>query len=287
MNRVLILGASGMLGSSLFRYFTNNEDFESFGTVRNDSKKLLFPLRYQKNLHIFNDILNESLIEEILILLRPDLVINCIGVIKQNSESNNPLISISVNSLFPHVLASLCCNLNTRLIHFSTDCVFSGKKGMYIESDYCDSDDLYGKSKCLGEINYPNTITLRTSIIGHELNSNKSLIDWFLSERDTVKGFANAKFSGLPTNEIARIIKEYILPKSNLFGLYHLSSNPIDKYSLLKIVAEIYKKDIKIKRDESFSIDRSLDSSLFRDKTGYNPDSWEILIKNMFNYFVK
>lgn len=172
-----------------------------------------------------------------------------------------------------------------RLIHFSTDCVFSGKQGQYKEDDFADAYDLYGRTKYLGEVDYENAITLRTSIIGHELESKRSLVDWFLNQSSEVKGFRKAIFSGLPTIEIARIVREYVIPNPKLRGLYHLSVDPISKYDLLRMVGTIYGKDIAIIPDDELIIDRSLNSDRFRSATGFKPKPWLELVEAMHNEY--
>ena len=203
---------------------------------------------------------------------------------KQLSDANDPLIALPINSLFPHMLARCCAEHGARVIHMSTDCVFSGSKGGYLEDDITDAHDLYGVSKRLGEVDYPNAVTLRTSIIGHELNGNRSLIDWFLSQDGSVKGFTEAIFSGLPTVEIARIIKNYVIPNEELCGVYHVSADPINKYDLLNMVAIIYGHKAEIIKDDNFKIDRSLDSSRFRALTGFKPATWHEMITTMKNF---
>jgi dTDP-4-dehydrorhamnose reductase len=215
---------------------------------------------------------------------QPTVVINCVGLVKQLENGSDPLSAIPINSILPHRLARLCALVGARLVHLSTDCVFSGTKGMYSESDIPDAYDVYGRTKLLGEVDYPHTITLRTSIIGHELRGSSSLIGWFLAQPESVRGFSKAVFSGLPTVEIARIINEHVLPDANLYGLYHLSADPIDKYQLLRLVGKIYGKDTDIVEDQSLVIDRSLDSSRFRDATGFTPESWPELVRRMHDF---
>jgi dTDP-4-dehydrorhamnose reductase len=205
-------------------------------------------------------------------------------LVKQLSSSEDPLLTLPINAILPHRLAEVCSVTNSRLIHLSTDCVFSGREGMYSEIDIPDASDLYGLSKRLGEVTRDNAITLRTSIIGHELRGQRSLLDWFLAQEGTVSGFSRAIFSGLPTIEIAKVIEKYIVPNSTLTGLYHVSADPIDKYSLLNLVAKIYDKKIIIKEDSSLKVDRSLDSTLFRKATGYTPPCWVDLISEMFHF---
>jgi dTDP-4-dehydrorhamnose reductase len=203
-------------------------------------------------------------------------------LIKQLADAKNPLTALPINAMFPHRLASLCALVGARLIHISTECVFSGRKGMYVEGDVSDAEDLYGKSKFIGELNDSiHAITLRTSIIGHELDSSESLLDWFLSQKGSTKGYVKAIFSGLPTIELTRVIKEYVIPMPELNGLYHVSTAPIDKLSLLKLVAGAYQKEIEIVPDDRIRIDRSLDSTQFQQTTGYVPPSWPELVRIM------
>jgi dTDP-4-dehydrorhamnose reductase len=183
--------------------------------------------------------------------------------------------------MLPHRLARLAALVDARLIHVSTDCVFTGKKGDYRESDVPDAQDLYGRSKLLGEVDYPNAITLRTSIIGTELRDAHGLVGWFLAQRGSVKGYSKAVFSGLPTVALAHVIRDYVLPNPALRGVWHVSAAPIAKYDLLKLVAAEYGMDIDIVPDDTLVIDRSLDSSRFRLETGWKPLSWPTLIASM------
>ena len=279
--KIMILGASGMLGNAMFRLFAESTGFEVVGTLRSERSKKLFSDRLHPFLMTGVDVENIDSLMSAMTLVRADVVINCVGLVKQLSQAEDPLAAIPVNSLLPHRLARLCAVAGARFIHMSTDCVFSGSKGMYVESDLSDAKDLYGRSKFLGEVDYPNAITLRTSIIGHELEGARSLVGWFLSQNGSVKGYSRAIFSGLPTVEIARLIRDYVLSNPQLHGVYHVSADPINKYDLLSLVASTYGKVINIEKDDSFTIDRSLDSSLFRSATGFKPKSWVELVKSM------
>lgn len=280
--RMLILGASGMLGHALMKLFAHEGQHETWGTLRSESGKQFFMDDIKPCLIPDVDVLNQDALLDVFAKVRPDVVINCVGVIKQLNNANDPLHVLPLNTLFPHRLAKLCLVSGSRLIHISTDCVFSGEKGGYSETDTSDAKDLYGKSKYLGELHdYANTITLRTSIIGHELNSNHALVDWFLSQQGQINGFRKAIFSGLPTVELARVIHDWVLPKPELHGLFHVSAKPISKYDLLNLVASVYSKKILIQPDDEFVIDRSLDSSLFQQATGYQSPDWQTLIKIM------
>jgi dTDP-4-dehydrorhamnose reductase len=284
MPKLLILGASGMLGSTLIRFFSKVGDIEVFGTIRSS-----------KNKENFTDDIRDKLIEDVSInslerlqnifsQIKPDIVINCIGLVKQDSSSNDPLQAILVNSYWPHRLAEFCNATGSRLIQVSTDCVFSGDKGNYLEDDFADANDLYGRTKFLGELNYANTVTLRTSIIGHELLGNKGLIEWFLAQNNNVSGYKNVFFSGLPAIELAVVIKNYVIPNQSLSGIFHVSVDPISKFKLLEMVANEYRKDIKIEPDSTLKINRTLDSTKFRLATGYSPKSWTQLIAEMHSF---
>ncbi|WP_345853975.1 SDR family oxidoreductase [Shewanella algae] len=284
---VLILGATGMLGYSLFSNLSDNAELTVKGTVRNIHGKRAYFEKYQDKLLQGVDVTDIASLEKTIIETKPDVVINCIGLIKQHSISKQHIDAIKINALLPHELANLCDRFQARLIHFSTDCVFTGKKGLYTEDDLPDARDLYGTSKCLGEVSYGNHLTLRTSIIGHELNSSVSLVDWFLSQQGATKGFSKAVFSGLPTCYIAKLLVETIFPNSELSGLYHLSVEPIDKFALLNLVAKVYEKEIEINKSTEIVIDRSLDSTRFRTATNFKPPLWAELVEYMHQDFVK
>lgn len=221
-------------------------------------------------------------IYEIIKTERPDVIVNAVGIIKQLPSSKNVVRTLSVNSIFPHRLAEFAGEFDSRLICISTDCVFSGEKGNYKEEDVPDALDLYGKSKNLGEVIEENCLTIRTSIIGRELQTSHSLVEWFLSnEGRRVKGFQHAVFSGFPTIVLAEILAEVITRHKDLSGLYHVSSEPIDKLTLLELLKNEYRANIEIEPSSEVKIDRSLDSSKFREKTGFQPMSWEKMVKIM------
>lgn len=280
--KVLVLGITGMLGSSVFNALSRDERYNVMGTLRNAEALKYFDEAQHSNILTNVDVLDTEQLLDVFIKVKPNVVINCVGLIKQFSSSKDPMVTIPLNSILPHRLVKLCQLSNSRLVHISTDCVFSGLKGSYVESDLSDANDLYGKSKFIGEVvDSPNAITLRTSIIGHELNSKNSLVDWFLSQEGMAKGYSKAIFSGLPTVELATVIKDYVLPNNDVYGLYHVSAAPIDKYSLLNLIAQHYQKRITLVLDDSVIIDRSLDSSKFRSIMGYQPPSWEVLVAKM------
>lgn len=284
--RVLVLGATGMLGYAVYRAFSGDKKFEVFGTLRAESGKRYFDISQSPMLFSGVDVSDPDSIVRVFSKVKPDLIVNCVGVIKQQEDADNPLHVLPVNSMLPHRLAELSALVNARLVHISTDCVFSGDKGGYTEVDESDAKDLYGKSKFIGEVKaMPHVVTLRTSIIGHELQSSNGLIEWFLSQNKTIKGFRKAIFSGVPVNHLAWIIKEYLVPEASLSGLYQVSADPISKYELLKLVAREYGKVITIEPYDDFVIDRSLDSSLFKNATGYTSPEWPVLIEDMHKYY--
>ncbi len=284
MKKIMILGITGMLGHKLFMTLSLNAQFTVIGTVRSlKGYEAFFPEKIRTNITTDIDAEQFSTIETLIHKEKPDIVINCIGIIKQLPKAHDHLASIAINALLPHRLAALCQTINTRLIHFSTDCIFDGKKGNYTETDYPHTHDLYGQTKALGEVTGPNTITIRTSIIGHELASSHSLIEWFLSQHGSVHGYTRAIYSGFPTIEMAHIIERYVIPHPELCGVYHVSSDPTSKFDLLKIVAQVYKKDIIIAPYPAFFCERSLNSERFKSMTGYRPPSWPELVAKMYD----
>ncbi len=282
--KILVLGASGMLGNAMFRVLSEKSDWQVYGAIRSENSKKFFPVNLAKHLLSGVDVEQHDSLLQAFIRTRPDVVINCVGLIKQLADADDPLQAIPINALLPHRLARLCELSNARLVHMSTDCVFSGEKGKYSETDPSDATDLYGKSKFLGEVGYSHTVTLRTSIIGHELQSAHGLVDWFLSQQDKCKGYRRAIFSGLPTVELARLIRDVVIPRPELSGLYHVAAQPISKYDLLRLVADSYEKPIEITPDDAVAIDRSLDATRFQQATGYVAPSWPELIKLMHAY---
>lgn len=282
--RLLVLGASGMLGNAMLRFFAQSAGYEVWGTVRSTAAQNLLPLGLRARLVRGINVACDKSVSDLLAQVRPHALVNCIGLVKQLAEAKDPISAIAVNSLLPHRLARLCEPQGVRLVHVSTDCVFSGGKGLYREEDYPDAQDLYGRSKLLGEVDRPNVVTLRTSIIGHELAGAHGLVDWFLAQSGAVKGFTRAVFSGLPTVELAGVLRDYLLPRPELQGLYHVSADPISKYELLKLLAEIYGRATEIRPSAELAIDRSLDSTRFRTATGYAAPPWPELVRAMYRF---
>lgn len=270
-----------MLGHKLVQVLSR--DFDVYATVRGrfeDFEKFEIFERAK----IIEEVSAENLltVEKAFEIVQPDVVINSIGIIKQLPNSKDTIQVLSINSIFPHQLAELAEKYEARLITISTDCVFDGEKGFYNEEDFPNAKDLYGKSKNLGEVSGKNCLTIRTSIIGRELETKHSLVEWFLqNDAEVVKGFKNAIYSGFPTVILAEIISDVIKNHKNLENLYHISSEPINKYDLLKLIREFYKKEIEIEPFGDFMIDRSLDSGKFRRETGFKPKSWREMIELM------
>jgi dTDP-4-dehydrorhamnose reductase len=281
---VLVLGASGMLGNATLRYFARSPGFSVVGTVRSSGAMNLLPKALHDHIIGGVDVDDTDSLRQLFVRARPDVVINCVGLVKQLAGGGDPLAAIPINSLLPHRLVRLCKQAGARLVHVSTDCVFAGTKGMYREDDVADASDLYGRSKLLGEVDYPQAVTLRTSIIGPELNSAHGLVSWFLSQRGRVKGFTRAIFSGLPTVELARVMRDFVIPRADLRGVYHVSAAPINKFELLSLIANIYGISIDIVPDDALFIDRSLDSTRFRRLTGYDSPAWADLVRVMHEF---
>ena len=281
-SRLLVLGASGMLGNAVLRWFAREPGYRVFGSLRSTATAArLHALCPQVELLTGCDVENSDSMLRLSARVRPQLVINCVGLVKQLAEVDDPLAAIPLNALLPHRLAAHCAAAGARLIHISTDCVFAGTRGAYREQDVPDAADLYGRSKLLGEVDAPHALTLRTSIIGHELSSQHGLVAWFLSQQGQVRGYRRALFSGLPTVELARVIQQHVLPHPELHGLYHVASAPISKHELLGLVAAAYGRDTGIVPDDALVIDRSLNADRFAAATGYRAPEWPELVRRM------
>lgn len=280
--RVLILGAGGMLGHTVLRYFAARQRHDVSGTMRSPAALQQLPADLRLRMLTGVDVESSGSLERVFAEVRPQAVINCVGVVKQLAQAEDPLTAIPINSLLPHRLARHCADHGARLLHVSTDCVFAGTRGAYREDDLPDALDLYGRSKLIGEVDHPHAITLRTSIIGPELGEGRhGLFAWFMSQQGAVRGYTKAVFSGLPTVELARVMHDFVLPDATLRGLYHVAAEAIDKYSLLREIARIYGKEIRIEPDDKVVIDRSLDGTRFRQSTGYAPRAWPDLLREM------
>jgi dTDP-4-dehydrorhamnose reductase len=278
--RILILGGDGMLGHQLLIAYQQRHDVRV--TLRRDlSDYASYGLFNPENSYAGIDVRNNDRLVEVFSEFHPEAVINAVGIVKQRTEAKDAIPSLEINALLPHRLAILCRATGTRLVHMSTDCVFSGEKGNYIETDKSDAQDIYGKTKYLGELHDDQCITLRTSIIGLELARRKSLVEWFLVQRGTIKGYKNAIFSGFTTIEISRIIEKLLVNHPEASGLYNLASSPINKYELLLLLKMKLGLDINIEADDSLKIDRSLNSLQFQKKFNYTPPTWEEMVEEL------
>lgn len=281
--RILILGVTGMLGHFLMHELSRDESFDVYGSAR--SIKVLekvFSKELISRVTLMSDANEMTLISRLLDKVNPDIVVNCIGVIKQDPSVGDASRTIALNSLFPHLLADSCAQRGIRMIHVSTDCVFSGIQGGYLESDNPDPVDLYGRSKLLGEVSRSPALTLRTSFIGHEIESKRSLVDWFLSQTGSVNGFNKAIYSGLTVTEFSHMLTSVVFPHDDLTGLYHVASTPISKYDLLCEIQKEYQWAGTLIPSWDFECDRSLRADVFFEKTGYRPPEWPEMIAEMF-----
>jgi len=267
-----------MLGHEAIRVLA--PDFEVWGACRNPGKLPDLGIPAERVLADL-DATDRECAYRLVEQMRPDLVINAVGIVKQRADAKASIPSIEVNSLWPHLLADACERHGARMVHVSTDCVFSGDRGGYREDDVPDAFDLYGRSKLLGEVtDRENTITLRTSIIGWQIEAPTGLVGWFAAHRDeALKGFTKAVFSGLTTRALAEVIRDMVMPDESLSGLWHVSVDPIDKYTLLTRLAAKLGWDVEITPSDELVIDRSLDSARFRERTGWTPPSWDAMLE--------
>lgn len=278
--KILVLGADGMLGHQLVSSLrgrhnvagTVRQPVESFANMSDCLPNRVFPLV---------DIRDFSLIENVFSDFVPDAVVNAVGIVKQRREAKDAIDSIMVNALFPHRLAELCVRHGSRMVHLSTDCVFSGNQGCYADDALHDARDLYGRSKSMGEVEGPGVLTLRTSIIGLELARKTSLVEWFLAQSGEIRGFTRAIYSGFTTLEMARIVEMLLTRSEAASGIYNVSSDSIDKHTLLQLLNLRLGCPISIRSDDSFECDRSLDSTRFRSVFGYQPPSWSQMLDEL------
>lgn len=278
--RILILGGDGMLGHRLFKHLAERHDV--WVTLRQPLTAYAeFRLFTPNNTYAGIDLRDSKPLQEVLDRFRPEAVVNAAGVIKQRPISKESIANIEINALLPHRLTVLCGKSGARLLHFSTDCVFSGKTGNYTEADPTDAEDLYGKSKLLGEVSEGHCITLRTSIIGRELVRKKSLLEWFLAQRGTVRGFRQMIYTGFTTQEMSRIVEKILVERPQAAGIYHVSSAPISKYDLLCLIKKKLRLAIDVVPDDEMQCNRSLDSTRFRSEFHYTPPAWEQMVDEL------
>jgi dTDP-4-dehydrorhamnose reductase len=279
--RILVVGGDGMLGHALLRAW--RERHEVWATLRKDADAFpepdLFPLsRCLPGV----DVRNLDAVTAAIAAARPDAVVNAAGIVKQRPSAKDAIQSLEVNALFPHRLANLCAAAHCRLLHLSTDCVFSGRRGRYSELDPPDAEDLYGRSKVLGEVHDPHCLTLRTSMIGLELSRKSSLVEWFLAQRGIVRGFRRAIFTGFTTAELARAIEHLLVNDPRLSGVWHLAAEPISKLELLSGLRErLPWLSTEIVADDEFSCDRSLDGRALRARSAYRSPPWSAMLDEL------
>lgn len=278
--RILILGGDGMLGHQLLKSLaprhqvrvTLRQDLESYSS---------YQLFDKDNAYFGIDVRSFERLAEVVADFRPEAIINAVGIVKQRPTAKESIPSLEINSLLPHRLSVLCKAVGARLVHLSTDCIFSGKKGNYQETDPSDAEDLYGKTKFLGETQDSHCLTLRTSIIGRELSRHKSLLEWFLGQTGTIRGFTKAIYNGFTTLEMSRIIENMLVNHPEASGVYQVSSEPINKYDLLLLFREKLDHMVEIVPDDKFYCDRSLDSTRFRAEFAYTPPTWDAMIEEL------
>lgn len=281
--RMLILGATGMLGHALMRQLSTADELTVYSSARDaDPLRGSFPAWLRERVVPDVDVRDAVSVQRLLNDVRPDVVVNCVGIVKQDPRVADVITTITVNSLLPHLLSRECANRGARLIHVSTDCVFSGERGGARETDHPDPRDLYGRSKLMGEVTDPPALTLRTSIVGHELRGHRSLVDWFLAQDGVVCGYTKAIYSGITTVEFARLLRSVVIPRPSLVGLYHVASTPISKDALLRLIARQYGWPGRIEPYTGVVCDRSLRADAFLARTGYRPPPWPQMIAEMW-----
>jgi dTDP-4-dehydrorhamnose reductase len=278
--KVLVLGATGLLGNAMFRSLSKMPGAQVTGTVRQDASRKLFDPADAGRLAVVGNVEDPGQQAELFETVRPDVVVNCIAV--GRPAPADPMRSVAVYAVLPQRLSYLCRRAGARLIQISSDGVFAGHRGGYTEADVPDADDVYGTSKFLGEVDAPHAVTLRTSIIGHELQPGSGLLEWFLSQQDECRAFTRAIFSGFPTIVLADMIRDVVIPRPDLCGIYHVATRPISKFDLLLLVAERYGKRIKLVADDRQAPDRSLVADRFERATGYKPPDWPALVDAMY-----
>jgi dTDP-4-dehydrorhamnose reductase len=280
--RILILGVSGLIGHRLFKELSDS--FEVFGTLH-QSKELYsdFIMFSTQNVIENVDVSEFDILKGVLNAVNPDVIINCVGITKRKAEINKPIDVLTINSVFPHKLANWAKISNKRVIHFSTDCVFDGKTGNYTEASLTTAEDVYGRTKALGEINYDHTLTIRSSFIGQELFGKTELLEWFLAQNGgKIKGYTKTFYSGVSTIFMARVIKNIIANFPKLSGLYNLAPDkPISKFELLSIANEAYKHNVEIIPDDTHIHFPTLNGSKLRHKINLIIPSWEKMMSEL------
>jgi dTDP-4-dehydrorhamnose reductase len=279
--RVLILGGDGMLGHQLLLHLRDRHEVRV--TLRRPlSAYERYGLFDRGNSYPEVDARDEDRLLEVMADFRPEAVVNAVGIVKQRESAKAAIPSLEINALLPHRLAVMCRAAGARLVHMSTDCVFNVRRGGYTEEDVSDAEDLYGRTKFLGEVAEPGCITLRTSIIGLELSRKGGLIEWLLAQKGEIPGFTQAIYTGLTTIEMSRVIERVLVEHTDLYGVWQVASEPINKYALLTRFAEVLdREDIRIVPDDSVKIDRSLSGLAFEKATGYHAPGWNETLQEL------
>lgn len=279
--RLVILGGTGMLGHTLWERLPQRFP-DTYTTIRKGIRDYGNGRLFESDRVIDHiDVIDFRMLEGALRVIKPDVILNCIGMTKRREEPQNPIPSIILNAMLPHKLAKLAADVNAKLIHFSTDCVFDGRTGRYSDDAPTNATDLYGRTKALGEVAGNNVLTLRSSFIGKEMHEGTELLEWFLTQKDVVYGFKNAIYTGLTTLELCRVIEKLLLDYPYASGLYNVSSEPINKFDLLRLIGQKMHRSVEIIPDESFHCDRSLDSARFRRDFAYTPPTWTKMVEEL------
>ena len=285
--RILILGGTGMLGHQLWEYFSARFP-DTYTTIRQSRNSYETGELFNSSRVIDSVDVSDFLeLTGVMKCVKPDLILNCIGVTKRRGEASEAIHAITLNALFPHKLVKWGKNNSAKVINFSTDCVFDGEHGNYTEESPTNAIDLYGKTKALGEIQGKNALTLRSSFIGTELDTGTELLEWFLSQTGTVQGFKNAIYSGFTTLELSRIIENIVVHHPGANGIYNISSDPISKFDLLMLIRDKMRLEVDVIPDETFRCNRSLDSTKFRKEFNYTPPTWKAMIEELSKHILK
>lgn len=279
--RILVPGGDGMLGHELLRVLSPDHDVTV--TLRQSPAAYAHYGVFTADNAVYGvDVRQPDQLAEVLAAVRPDAVVNAVGLVKQRPDGQQTLPAVELNTVYPHRLAQLCRLVGARLVHVSTDCVFSGRRGGYTEDDEPDAYDVYGTTKRLGEVDDGAALVLRTSIIGPELSGRRSLVEWFLAQRGDVPGFRRVLYSGLTTTELSRVVDLVLREHPDLTGLYHVASEPISKHELLAVLADrLGRTDVTLRPDDSVVLDRSLRADRFAKATGYCPPTWDQMLTEL------
>ena len=284
--KILLLGGGGLAGNTFIKYFLSFKNRYSIGVTFSEHESNYNLNLDNQSISTFYNInaFKYNLVSSVINDYKPQVIINTIGLTKRISNTIDPKLSIYLNSYFPHLLLKTSNEKDIKLIHLSTDCIFSGYNGNYSEDSIPDALDIYGKTKFLGELNEKNALTLRTSILGPEIRRFLGIYSWFINQKTDVFGFDKAFFSGITSLELAKIIFHIIDHNYDLYGIYNLASEKISKFELLNIIKKIKKMNINIIKSDSEIYDRSLNNKKFRSVSEYKVPNWENMILDLIDY---